>query len=220
MKISSTKDIAAEGKLRFMVYGYSGIGKTKLISTIGEKTLVLNTDKGMLTLAGSDIDYVSANTWNEVDEFLKFLRTKECKETYAWVVFDSVSAMADLLGAELSKVKKLTGFEYWNEYDAFVKGFLLFLRDQTTYNTVSIYEAIDKEDDNDIPYKAFGVQGGTGKRIPNFYDEVFSLKLNKEGDRVVQTASTPGWIAKDRSQTLEKFEPANLAAIMKKIRGK
>jgi phage nucleotide-binding protein len=219
MNILSTKDIAKDEKFRLMIYGQSGIGKTKLISTIPDKVLVLNTDKGMQTLSKSDVDYVSANTWKEVLEFLNYIKTEEAQKKYKWIVFDSISAAMDLLYMELSEVKKLGGFDLWREYGAFVMKFMRFLRDQSVFHTLSIYEAIDKEDDSGIPTKGFGVQGQIGARIPNFYDEVFALRINKSGERVLQTTSSPGWIAKDRSQLLEANEKADLNIIMKKIIG-
>lgn len=219
MKISNTKDITTNEKIRFMVYGSSGVGKTKLIGTIPEKTLVLNTDKGMRTLSSMDIDYASANSWKEVIAFLDFIKTKECSDKYTWLVFDSISAMTDLLYTELVDNKKLDGFAMWKEYAGFVMKFMRFLRDQQVYNTLSIFEAIDKETESGVTEKSFGVQGSVGGRIPNFYDEVFALRLDKNGNRILQTASSAGWIAKDRAQVLEKTEVADLAIIMDKIRG-
>lgn len=216
MNIKSTKDIQKDEKFRLMVYGQSGIGKTKLIGTLPGKILVLNTDKGMQTLGKSDIDYVSANKWSEVMEFLNYIKTDEAKK-YDFLVFDSVSATMDLLYMELSEVKKLGGFDLWKDYGAFVMKFMRFLRDQQTFHTLSIFEAIDKEDESGLATKGFGVQGQIGSRIPNFYDMVFALRVDKTGARYLQTSSVPGWISKDRSQLLDKQEPADLNVIMKKI---
>lgn len=217
MNIQSTKDITNLEKFRFMVYGYSGVGKTQLIGTIPGKTLVLNTDKGMKTLRKSVIDYVSANTWKEVVDFLNFIKTEECLKTYEWIVFDSVSAMAQLLFVDLTDNKKFAGYDLWNQYGNFVTKFMLMLRDQQNYHTLAIFEAEDKEDDNGVVGKGFTIKGKSGTNIPNFFDEVFALRVNKEGDRILQTSTSLGWVAKDRSQTLEKNEPADLNSIMNKI---
>lgn len=218
MLIQSTKDIVNTEKFRFMIYGNSGIGKTQLIGTVSGTPLVLNTDKGMKTLTKSTIDFVSANTWPEVVEFLQFMKTKECQSKYDWIVFDSVSAMMDLLFVDLQDNKKLTGFDLWREYGNFVTKFLRVLRDQQDYHTLSIFECMDKEDESGKSVKAFAVQGQVGGRIPNFYDEVFALRLDKSGNRILQTNSVPGWISKDRSQLLAPIEPADLSLIMKKLR--
>jgi hypothetical protein len=219
MQIKSTKDITVTEKFRFMLYGLSGVGKTKLIGTIPEKTLIMNADKGMLTLASMDKDFVSVNSWKEIEEVLTYLKSKEALEKYQWFCIDSGTAVADLLLNHLSEEKKLSGFDLWREYGNIYNKFMRFLRDQQAYHTLSIFEAIDKEDESGIMTKSFGVQGSIGGRIPNFYDFVFALKVDKTGNRIIQTSSTPGWICKDRSQKLEKQEPADLGQIMKKIRG-
>ena len=217
MKINNTKEITQLEKFRIMVYGNSGVGKTQLIGTIPGKSLVLNCDKGMKTLSSLDIDYVSANNWSEIMEFLNFMKKEDCLKTYEWIVFDSISAMMDLLYLDLSETKKLAGFDLWREYSNFVNKFMRVLRDQQNYHTLSICEAIDKEDDSGVATKGFGVQGQIGGRIPNFYDEVFALRIGKDNARMLQTASSSGWIAKDRSQVLEKNEVADLGVVMAKI---
>lgn len=216
MNIKSTKDIKHSEKFRIMIYGNSGIGKTKLIGTLPGRVLVLNGDKGLLTLSKMDVDYVSVNKWSEVMEFLNYIKTEDAKK-YEFLVFDSVTAIMDLLYTELADVKKLTGYDIWREYGAFVMKFMRFLRDQETFHTLSIFEAIDKEDESGVATKGFGVQGQIGSRIPNFYDMVFALRVDKTGARYLQTSSVPGWISKDRSQLLDKQEPADLNIVMKKI---
>lgn len=227
MKIQSTKDISNQEKFRFMVYAYSGMGKTQLISTIPGKILVLNLDKGLKTLGGHDIDYVTANKWEDVIEFLNYIKKPECLSVYNWIVFDSVTAMTDLLYRHLENDKKFTGHEFWKHYGGFINKFMLVLRDQTDYHTLSLFEAIDKEDDSGMAIKAFGIQGQVGGRVPGFFDEVYALKMEKDNSRILQTVSSPGWIAKSRSRNIDKTgpalnktEPADLAHIMNKIQGK
>lgn len=219
MKIVSTKDIANNDKFRIMLYGQSGIGKTQLISTIPGKALILNLDKGLLTLKKSDVDYVSANTWAEVLEFLNFVKTKECSDKYSWIVYDSITALMRILYSELVDNKKLTGFEMWKAYGDFATKFLTYIRDQQQYHTLSIFEEINSEDDSGMVQKTFGIQGKVGSSVPNFFDEVLALRIGKEGKRYIQTASANNYIAKDRSKSLLPQEEPDLNVIMKKIQG-
>ena len=220
MQILDTSEFLSNNKFRFMIYGKSGIGKTQLISTVKGRILILNTDKGLSTLRKFQCQYVSANTWPEILEFLNFIKTKECQESYDWIVFDSVTALSDILYNHLIDDKKLSGFDLWREYGNFMSKFLRFIRDQNTYHTVSIFEAIDKEDASGVTVQVFGVQGQIGSKVPNFYDEVFAMKMivqNKEPKRMLQTLTTLGWIAKDRSKALEALEEPDLNVIMEKI---
>lgn len=220
MKIQNTADLSVNGKFRFMVYGASGIGKTRLLSTIPDKVLIMNTDKGMLSVSNKSLDYVSVNSWKEVVDFLEEIKSsEEIKKKYKWLAFDSVSAMMDLLFNHLGEVKNLSGYDLWREYGKFVLKFMRFLRDQEQYHTVSIFEMLSTEDSNGVISKSFAVQGEVGKRIPGFFDEVFALRSDKDGKRFLQTNDLAGFPAKDRSQTLTLKEEADLALIMNKIIG-
>lgn len=225
MKILNTKDITETGKIRIMIYGKSGSGKTRLISTIPGKTLVLNIDKGMATLAGSDVDYVNANTWPEVIEFLNEVKKAEYQDKYSCLVFDDVTSLADLLMAHLEKQQesapKADGFALWKEYGGFMMKFFRFIRDQTAYDIVANFQAVDKDDDSGVTNQVFGVQGQVGSMVPKFFDEVLPLRiLSKEKGAFaeLQTKSSLGWTAKDRSKKLLDVEKPDLTALMGKIR--
>lgn len=222
MKINNTKNVSDNEKLKIMLYGLSGIGKTKLIGTLKEKILILNADKGLMTLQGLDIDYFTATSWKEVMEFLDYIKTKECSEKYTWIGFDTVTAMFDLLFAHLEKRQaadsKYDGFCFWKDYGGLLLNFLRIIRDQNTYNILALFQHSTKEDKDGISQQVFGLQGGSATRPPDFFDEIFVLRQDKNGARIVQTASSPGYIAKDRSQVLEKNEIADLNEILKKIK--
>ncbi len=223
MKIFNAKDVQDNEKLKIMLYGVSGSGKTKLMGTLKEKILVLNADRGLLTLSGADIDYVTVNSWKEVIEFLDYIKTKECAEKYSWIGFDTVTAMFDLLTAHLEKKalmdSKFDGFAFYKEYGGLLLNFLRIVRDQNTFNVLALFQHSTKEDKNGLSQQVFGFVGSNATRAPEFFDEVFCLRSDKEGNRIVHTAPIPGFVCKDRSQTLEKTEKADLSLIMKKIKG-
>lgn len=224
MKIQSARDISKNEKIKLMIYGASGSGKTKLIGTLKEKILLLNADKGLMTVSGQDIDYFTTTSWKEVVEFLDYLKTKECQEKYTWIGFDTVTAMFDLLYASLEKRQetdsKFDNFSFWKEYGGRLINFLRIIRDQNQYNVIALLQHSTKEDKDMVSQPAFGLQGGSATRPPDFFDEVFALRLGKEGARILQTSTNGVHIAKDRSQKLEKNEVADLSLIMNKIREK
>ena len=221
MKIQSTMNVSETEKLKVMVYGLSGSGKTKLVSTLKERILLLNADKGMRTIQGSEIDYVTANSWEDIVEFLNYMKTKECSEKYNWIVFDTVTAMFDLLSAHLEKRQasdsKFDGFAFWKEYGGRLLTFLRVIRDQNTYNTLALFQHSTKEDKDGMSQQVFGLQGSCATRPPDFFDEVFVLRQDKNNARMLQTATSAGYLAKDRSQVLEKSEVADLSVVMAKI---
>lgn len=222
MKINNTKNSSEVEKLKVMIYGTSGVGKTKLLGSLNEKMLILNADKGLMTLNSQDIDYVSVSSWKEVIEFLDYIKTSECLSKYTWIGFDTVTAMFDLLFSHLEKKQasdpKFDGFSFWKEYGGLLVNFLRIIRNQSSYHILALFQHSTKEDDNGLSQQVFGLQGGQASKPPEFFDEVFALRLDKNGSRILHTSSTQGWIAKDRSQALEKSEALDLSLIMKKIR--
>ena len=65
MKIKTTKG-ASTTFLDILVYGQSGVGKTRAISTLPGKVLILSAEEGTLSLSDFDIDMVEVKTYKDV----------------------------------------------------------------------------------------------------------------------------------------------------------
>lgn len=221
MNIQSAKDIQNNKKIKIMLHGPSAAGKTRLLKTLPEKALILNSDKGLRTIAGAaNLDFFDVSSWSEAEEFLNYIKTAECKEKYSWIVFDSVNALADIKLRDLVEIKKIEGFKVWDKYGSFVLSLLMILRDQESYNTICIFASTPKTTDQGITIQTYGIQGNmVGLRPPEFFDEVFAVKQDKDGKRVIQTNSANGLICKDRSEKLLPIEDADLSKILAKIKG-
>ncbi len=61
MKIQSTQDFCAD-KLKLLIYGESGTGKTTLAGTIDAKVLIVSAESGLLSLSGKQLDVVDITT--------------------------------------------------------------------------------------------------------------------------------------------------------------
>ena len=174
MKIQKTSNMKLQ-KAHICVLGPSGTGKTFLASTIKGKPLILDADKGTLTLKKFSLDKVTVTTWDEVVEFMKFITSKQFEKMgYDWVVIDSVSAVADILTAHLEE-KGVTGFDFWGQYGKLMGGLMHTLKNSTTFNSLSLFELVEKEN-NGILEKRFGLQGSLASKVPYFYDFVFASK--------------------------------------------
>lgn len=224
MEIKSTSDFNETGKLRFVVYGSSGAGKTKLISTLPGRVLILDTDKGLATIRKSNIDYVTATNWKEVKEFLAYLRTEECLKKYDFIVFDTLTAIFDSYMIELEEKEKKRDkpdkFNVYKQFLDFAMAFFANLRDQQNYHTLTLCQMGERENSDGITEKSYAIPGQARNRMTEFFDEVFALRVDKEGVRYLQTVSQAGYLAKDRSNVLDKHEPADLSKIIDKIKGK
>ena len=166
MKIQSTNNLELK-KVHMAVTGYSGSGKTYLASTIKGKPLILNADKGVLSLKDHNLKYVTAKTWQDVVDFMKFI-TNEAqmkKHGFDWVVIDSLSAIEKILRDHLDDMD-VTGFDKWEHYEKNVGGIMKTLRDSETFNSLTIFEVEEKENENGLLEKKFALKGSLRSKVP------------------------------------------------------
>jgi len=183
---------------------------------------LLNADKGSLSLRKHSLDMVTVNTWEEVVEFMKFITSKQfSSKGYDWVVVDSFSAIAQILTEHLES-KGIGGFDFWGEYAKLIGGMMKTLRDSQVFNSLSIFELVEKENSSGLLEKKFGIQGSLASKVPYFYDFVFATKrIDKKGEKTkyaLQTCHKDGYKdLKARGVELADYIPANIDNLMKKL---
>lgn len=80
-------------KIKLLVYGSPGVGKTVFAST-SEKPLFIDTEKGMMSVQRK-LDFVSINNFSEFEELLRdiVMNVDEYKKKYKTLVVDSISEL-------------------------------------------------------------------------------------------------------------------------------
>lgn len=235
MKIQSTSTIN-DDRLKILVYGASGSGKTKLIGTIDEPTLIISAEAGTLCLQDKNIDVIDIQTDDDgkllskenrikrLSEIYVYLQTTEATTKYKWIALDSLTEIMQNL---LEGIKAMPEFsdpkmmmKLWGEYADRAKGLVKSFRDLPNYNV--LMTALDKteKDENGLRFQAIDVQGSIGERLPAYFDEVFYLYVDAEGNRSLITCKSEKLLSKDRSDRLGKIEPANIKLLIKKIKEK
>lgn len=236
MKIQSTATIG-QSKIKCLVYGDSGIGKTTLASTLGGKTLIISSEAGLLSLSNSSIDFVDINVDDEgnslsskgkIDKLGKLCKMlsedKGFRDGYNNIFIDSISDISSFFEDYFDQINKdeKNRFQKWGDYSRsfgrFIKGF----RDLIHYNVIFVaLRSQDKDESSDT----FGswqpsVIGKTSKDIVEAnLDEIFMYSFDKEGNRKLITGKTNRNSGKDRSGKLDLVEEPNLQLIFNKIRG-
>jgi len=232
MLISSTKGIGVDA-LKILVYGESGAGKTSLAKTIGEPTLLISAEAGLLPLRGESIDVIDLTRADDGSvipkekriakllDVYQFLQSDECKKKYKTIFIDSLSEinsnMLEQLQQEMPDAKET--LKMYGELAKRMRSLIKAFRDLPHYSIVfTCLSEIDK-DENNQRFVAPQLIGKLSGQIAAFLDEVYFIHVNKEtGERVLLTNKTDNIIAKDRSNSLNKNEPADLGAIYAKIR--
>lgn len=109
MLIQNTTTVHAN-KVKLVIYGTSGAGKTTSIKTLPhDKTLVISAESGLLSLSGTKIDYVDIATDDKgqvlnsekrlerLKDILKYLDTAEAIKKYEYVVVDSLTEIGEII---------------------------------------------------------------------------------------------------------------------------
>jgi phage nucleotide-binding protein len=232
MKIQNTMNYSSN-KLKILIYGESGVGKTSLAKTITDKTLIISAEAGLLSLNDSNIDVIDITQDNDGKPILKekriqrlveayqYLLTDECKKKYQWIFIDSLTeisqAMIDSLNVEFPERKD--SLVLYGENSKRMNSLIKSFRDIPFYNVVfTALPEIDK-DENGFRFTTVQMVGSIAKKLPAFFDEVFYLFINDEAERLLLCEKSDKVIAKDRSGKLDRLEKPNLAQIARKIKG-
>ena len=237
MKLMNTSTIE-QSKIKLLVYGEPGAGKTTLARTIKEPTLIVSAEAGLLSLSGTKIDVVDITTDDNgailpkerrierLAEVYKFLLREDTRKKYSWIFIDSLTEIGQNLVEQLQQEypDRSDSLKLWGDYATKMRGLIKSFRDLPYYNVVfTALTTIDKDDVGNR-YRGVDLQGRISDQLPAYFDEVFFLfvKTDEEGGekRVLLCHKTNQFKTKDRSGKLNKYEPADLSVIIKKIRSK
>ena len=217
IQLKSTKQAAHNG-VKILGYGRAGVGKTTLIRTL-PKPLIISAEGGMLSLSGSDIPYIEVSSVEELQEAYVFASESE----YESIAVDSISEIAEVILNTEKKIAKDPRQAYGAMQEQ-IADIIRAFRDLPGKNVyLSAKQERIQDDMGRLLYSPSMPGQKTGQSLPYFFDEVFSVRAdkNEDGEMVyyLQTSTDGIYEGKDRSGKLEFYEEADLGKIIKKIRG-
>lgn len=222
MRFTTTKKAAKKSGVKVLVYGKSGVGKTRLCAT-APKPVILSLENRLLSLRSKNIPVVEIDAENVYEELLEILSEINAGKfkSFQTICMDSVSEFAEqILAAEKGNVKdnrQAYGLLADKATDVLKK-----FRDLRGYNVYFIAKQGHLADDEgDITYHPYMPGGNLTVNLPYWIDEVFYYKMEKgvkkKANRILYTRDGYNFEAKDSSGALEVKERPNLKAIFEKI---
>lgn len=226
LKFEKAKDKIDRG-ISLLIYADPGIGKTTLATTLPEEeTLIINTEAGLgPTLGTNHIIFNLKDDLSQLQSLYKYLRTE--KHPFKYIVIDNISEMEQWMVRTLTEGRQKETPDIREHGDVFFKmeEYLTLFRDLTYNNINIVFNAwqmnLDlKSTQGEIVTKAFPkLYKKLSGNICGKVDVVGHLEMfEKTGDRYVRFEPTKDIIAKSQLKGLEKFEPANLPDIFKKLK--
>jgi phage nucleotide-binding protein len=222
MNITST-NTTDNTRISCLVYGLSGVGKTTLAKTLDGKTLIISAESGLLSLRKEKIDVVVIEG-DKVQSLREIVGELKKGVAYDNIFFDSISEISQIFLEYYQQQfqERKDNLVLFGEVAKSLRAFIKLIRDMNKYNIiVTALEKPEKDDLGRIFYTP-DLVGKMSKDISQYFDEVFNLKkftTEDKEERLLITDYFDGRICKDRSGSLNKFEPANLSLIFNKIRG-
>jgi ribosomal protein S13 len=236
MKIQSTNSVN-ESKIKAVLNGLSGAGKTTAVKSLkqsGFKPLVLSFEAGLLSIAGSEIDYIDGTTDDNnvvipkdlrIDRLMdiyKYVHSKDAQTKYDVLYIDSLTEISQCMLDKLRKEypDRKDNLVMYGELSSKMRDMIKAFRDTPHYHVIFTCLGKVEKDENGTRYMGFDLIGSIADKLPQFFDEVFYLRVGNEGQREYVCNSTANIIAKDRSGRLTNVETTDLGAIFSKILNK
>jgi hypothetical protein len=222
IKVHSTKDVTVNG-VKMMVYGASGVGKTVLTTTC-PNPIIISAEKGLLSLSDFDYPYIEVKTLDSMDAAYKYCRTSE----YTTIIIDSISEIATAILAghkrELiaeSKTGKIDARQAYGKLAESVGNLIRNFRDIDGKHVLFIAKErrMVDEDANTFWFEAYLPGQVLPFDTPFLVDEVFSMQIDRKGERFLQTQPDRKRTCKDRSGKLDISEKPHIGRIIDKITG-
>lgn len=221
LTISNTKNLIPD-RMMGLIYAQPGYGKTTLASTLGDGTLIVSCENGLLSLKDYDCDYIELDPHRRLDhlrEIINFLLTTETK--YKTLFIDGLQEISEVFMEEAQKKfpDPAQSFPKFGFYNQQFKKFLKKLRDLKLNIFLSALVKEKKEDVGSVFLP--DITGKLSNEIAAMCDIVLTIVIDKKEnggvERKLLTAPMNNFICKDRSGKLETFEPPHLGNIINKI---
>lgn len=220
MKIVTADSIAQRIGPNVLCYGRPGMGKTPLAAT-APKPLVMLTEKGALSLRGSNVAAVECYTYDLICDFLKFISSSSEMTKYETVCIDSISELAEIV-VERELKKHSHGMQAYGAMADFVRKAVGQLKGLS--KNVYVTAKLDVQKENEIsvrapymPGKALGFVVPYEFDVMVYYGEITDARTNYKPLKCLQVMPDVTTVTRDRSGRLAELEKPDLTYLFNKI---
>jgi phage nucleotide-binding protein len=219
IKLQSTKSIAT-GKMKILVYGQAGAGKTTLIRTL-PNPVIISAEAGLLSLRDHELPFVEIDSREQLLDVYRWLVDSDEAKNFDSIALDSISEIAEVILSQEKAKSKDPRQAYGEMQDQMAKIIRSFrdLQGRHIYFSAKLEKSQDEM--GRVLYSPSMPGSKTGQSLPYFFDEVLALRCERDEDgqivRALFCQSDGLWQAKDRSGKLNQWEQPDLGVVIRKI---
>lgn len=226
--VTTSDKLSLEHGIKMLVYGRSGIGKTRLMATLpkihvadGGHGIVISAEAGMLSVRDTPIPVIEIKNLDDLNRSLDYLMGPAGNHFWS-IGMDSISEIAEKILAN-AKAGTKDGRQAYGALAEQMWATIRAFRDLKGKNVVMTAKAEYIKDENGVTKWGPMMPGKTlTQGLPYFFDEVFCLAAFRGvGSEHIslQTRADMTYEAKDRSGKLDFFEYPDLMNVFNKIYG-
>lgn len=221
LTITTTDQINLANGIKALVYGKSGVGKTRLLAT-APGPIIVSAEGGLLSLRDQRVPAMEIKTLDDLNRGLDYLMGPAGNSFYT-IGIDSISDIAEKVLAN-AKAGTKDGRKAYGDMADQVWDTIRAYRDIKGKCVVMIAKAQYVKDDTTGITRWAPMMPGKNltQGLAYQYDEVFHLGdyRGTAGEfKALQTKADLQYEAKDRSGSLDFFEYPDLTAVFNKIYG-
>ncbi len=129
LEFKSIKEILDNKKITMLVYGDSGMGKTRFAGTFpGLKMWIELEEDGLESVKGENVKSPKIKTFQEFEEFLENLPAYHEKFKFKTLVIDTMRGMQNMFFRDVRKKEIQRTFDDWNAWSSKLVATLSFLK--------------------------------------------------------------------------------------------
>ena len=222
-QLQSSRQLAIQHGVKCLVYGAAGVGKTRLVAT-APAPLLISAEAGLLSLRQHDIPVITITDLQTLHQvYMWILQSSESRQFHT-ICLDSISEIGEVCLAAAKKQFK----DPRQAYGDLIDRMMLLLRNFRDLPNRHVYmsakmEAYKDDATGSVRFQPSMPGQKVGPAMPYLFDEVFHMGVAKNDEgvdyRYLRTQVDFQYDAKDRSGTLDPFEPPDLTHIFNKISG-
>jgi AAA domain len=215
MQLSSTHGIGIHSGVKVLVYGRSGVGKTRLIAT-APNPVIFSAEGGLLSLSQFNLPFREIKSISDLTDCWRWASQSSEANQFQTLCLDSLSEIAEVLLAD-SKQNVKDARQAYMEVLTRMMSLVRAFRDlpgKNVYFTAKLETSELGHHTPSMPGRKLGLE------LPYHFDLVFQLDIESNAQppyRYLRTQPDFYSVAKDRSGKLQPIERPDLGYIFKTV---